>query len=200
MDTTLQRKILLASASPRRRELLNQIGVQHDVLAVDVDETSRAGESPEVFVQRLAMEKAAAGFLRQTHSPQLSALGADTIVLLGDQILGKPKDKKDGYAMLKSLSGETHQVFTAVALANAQKSLCLLNRSKVTFRTLSDLEIEAYWDSGEPADKAGGYAIQGLAAVFIRKLEGSYSGVMGLPLFETAELLKDFGINLLNKD
>ncbi|MBI3188642.1 MAG: septum formation inhibitor Maf [Gammaproteobacteria bacterium] len=197
MDTQQQVKILLASASPRRRELLSQIGVQYDVLAVNVDETARAGESPEVFVQRLAMEKAAAGFLRQTGSPPLSALGADTIVLLGDQILGKPKDKKDGCAMLKSLSGETHQVFTAVALANAQKNLCLLNRSKVTFRTLTDAEIEAYWDSGEPADKAGGYAIQGLAAVFIRKLEGSYTGVMGLPLFETAELLKDFGIELL---
>ena len=197
MDTNTQAKILLASASPRRRELLNQIGVPHDVLAVDVDEAARAGESPEVFVQRLAMEKAAAGFLRQDSANKLLSLGADTIVLLGDQILGKPKDKNDGYAMLKSLSGETHQVFTAVAMANADKSLSLLSRSKVTFRTLTDEEIAAYWDSGEPLDKAGGYAIQGLAAQFIRKLDGSYSGVMGLPLFETAELLKDFGMRIL---
>ena len=197
MDTNTQAKILLASASPRRRELLNQIGVPHDVLAVDVDEAARAGESPEVFVQRLAMEKAAAGFLRQDSANKLLSLGADTIVLLGDQILGKPKDKNDGYAMLKSLSGETHQVFTAVAMVNADKSLSLLSRSKVTFRTLADEEIAAYWDSGEPLDKAGGYAIQGRAAQFIRKLEGSYSGVMGLTLFETAELLKDFGVHIL---
>ena len=117
--------------------------------------------------------------------------------MLGDQILGKPKDKNESCATLKLLSGETHQVFTAVAMADADKSLCLLSRSKVTFRVLTDEEITAYWASGEPADKAGGYAIQGRAAVFIRKLEGSYSGVMGLPLFETAELLKDFGIVLL---
>lgn len=197
MDTNLHDKILLASASPRRRELLDQIGVQHDVLAVDVDEATRVGEVPEVYVQRLALEKAAAGFLRQTTTPKMPALGADTIVLLGDKILGKPKNQADGYAMLKLLSGETHQVFTAVAMATAEKSLCLLSRSKVSFRTLTDDEIAAYWNSGEPADKAGGYAIQGRAAQFIRKLEGSYTGVMGLPLFETAELLKDFGMVLL---
>lgn len=200
MDTQQQAIILLASASPRRRELLNQIGVQHDVLAVDVDETPRAGESPEMYVQRLAMEKAAAGYLRQSHTPKLPSLGADTIVLLGDKILEKPADKEHGCAMLKMLAGETHQVFSAVAMANAEKSLCLLNRSKVTFRKMSDAEIESYCDTGESLDKAGGYAIQGKAAQFICKLEGSYSGVMGLPLFETAELLKDFGINLLNKD
>lgn len=194
MDTQQQAIILLASASPRRRELLNQIGVQHDVLAVDVDETSRAGESPEMYVQRLAMEKASAGYLRQIRTPKLPALGADTIVLLGDKILEKPADKEQGCAMLKMLSGETHQVFTAVAVANAEKSLCLLNRSKVTFRKMSDAEIESYWNTGESLDKAGGYAIQGKAAQFICKLEGSYSGVMGLPLFETAELLKDFAI------
>jgi len=197
METKIHDKILLASASPRRRELLNQIGVQHDVLAVNIDEASRSGESPEVYVQRVAMEKAAAGYLRQMGSIKLPSLGADTIVLLADQILGKPKDKNESCATLKLLSGETHQVFTAVAMADADKSLCLLSRSKVTFRVLTDEEITAYWASGEPVDKAGGYAIQGLAAAFIRKLEGSYSGVMGLPLFETAELLKDFGVFIL---
>ena len=197
METKIHDKILLASASPQRRELLNQIGVQHDVLAVNIDEASRSGESPEVYVQRVAMEKAAAGYLRQMGSIKLPSLGADTIVLLADQILGKPKDKNESCATLKLLSGETHQVFTAVAMADADKSLCLLSRSKVTFRVLTDEEITAYWASGEPVDKAGGYAIQGLAAAFIRKLEGSYSGVMGLPLFETAELLRDFGVFIL---
>lgn len=196
MDIT-KPQILLASASPRRRELLNQIGVAHDVLVVDIGEEPRNGESAEMLVQRLALEKAAAGFLRQTHMPPLPTLGADTIVLLGDKIINKPKDKNDGMAMLKSLSGETHQVFTAVAVVNAQKNLCLLSRSKVTFRQLSEAEIEAYWNTGEPKDKAGGYGVQGLGAIFVRKIEGSFSGIMGLPLFETAELLKEFGVNAL---
>lgn len=197
VETKPQVKILLASASPRRRELLSQIGVQHEVLLVDVDEAPRAGESAEILVQRLALEKAAAGFLHQNYVPPLPALGADTIVLLGDKIINKPVDKADGIAMLKSLSGETHQVFTAVALVDAQKSLCLVNRSKVTFRKLTDADIENYWNTGEPLGKAGGYGIQGMAAQFISKIEGSYTGVMGLPLYETAELLKDFGVDLL---
>ncbi len=191
-----QAQIILASASPRRRELLDQLGVRYEVVPVDADETPKTGESPEAFVERLATEKACAGFLKQGDR-RLPALGSDTIVLVGDRILGKPKDKDDAIAMLKSLSGETHQVFTAVALANAEQTRCLLSRSKVSFRALDDSEIEAYWASGEPADKAGAYGIQGKAAQFIKRLDGSYSGVMGLPLYETAELLKHFGITLL---
>ena len=195
MNNNNPAQIILASASPRRRELLDQLGIAYETLPVDIDETPLAGESPEAYVERLAMEKACAGFLKGER--RLPALGSDTIVLSGERILGKPRDHDDAVAMLKLLSGETHQVFTAVAMADADQTLCLLNRSKVSLRTLSDSEIEAYWNSGEPADKAGAYAIQGKAAQFIKRVDGSYSGVMGLPLYETAELLKHFGIKLL---
>lgn len=190
-------KITLASASPRRRELLDQIGVQYDVLPVDIDESHRSGESDEAYVQRLAIEKARAGFNRQeTEQP---VLGSDTIVVVDQQILGKPKGKADGLAMLSALSAKEHQVMTAVAMVDAQQELCLLNTSRVCFRALSPAEIEVYWNTGEPVDKAGGYGIQGLAAQFIQRLDGSYSGVMGLPLFETAQLLNKFGMMLLSK-
>ena len=189
-------QIILASASPRRRELLDQLGISYEAQPVDADETPKPGEAPEAFVERLALEKACAGFLKCDR--RLPALGSDTIVIAGERILGKPRDRDDAIDMLKLLSGETHQVFTAVAMANAEKTRCLMSRSKVSFRTLKDSEIEAYWNSGEPADKAGAYAIQGKAAQFIKRLDGSYSGVMGLPLYETAELLKEFGITLLD--
>jgi len=189
-------KITLASASPRRRELLDQIGVAYDVLPVDIDESHQPGESDEAYVQRLAIEKARTGFSRQgTEQP---VLGSDTIVVLEQQILGKPRDKADGLAMLSALSAKEHQVMTAVAMVSAEQELCLLNISRVSFRALSSTEIEVYWKSGEPADKAGGYGIQGLAAQFIQRLDGSYSAVMGLPLFETAQLLEKFGITLLS--
>jgi nucleoside triphosphate pyrophosphatase len=194
-------KIILASSSPRRRELLDQIGVKYDVLPVDIDESLQVGESDETYVQRLAIEKAQAGFNRQKNAEgtEQAVLGSDTIVVLEHQILGKPRDKQDGLAMLSALSAKEHQVMTAVAMVNADQQICLLNISKVCFRALSSVEIEAYWNTGEPADKAGAYGIQGLAAQFIQRLDGSYSGVMGLPLFETTQLLKEFGIKLLSK-
>ena len=188
-------QIILASASPRRRELLDQISVSYEVLPVDIDETADPGEAAEDFVKRLALEKAQAGYKKQRNS--LPVLGSDTIVILNEQILGKPKNKKDGLSMLAGLSGHEHQVLTAVAMVDAEQSQCLLNTSHVFFRPLSEREIEAYWNTGEPVDKAGSYGIQGIAAQFIERLNGSYSGVMGLPLFETAQLLSFFGVNTL---
>ena len=188
-------QVILASASPRRRELLDQIGVRYEVFAVDIDESLRAGESPEDFVVRLALEKAEAGFDR--HPSGLPVLGSDTIVLLNKDILCKPADEQQGLQMLSALSGQMHEVLTAVAMVQKDHREYLLSTSKVYFRAMSGEEIQAYWNTGEPADKAGAYGIQGLAAQFIERLDGSYSGVMGLPLFETAELLKKFGIRML---
>lgn len=189
------KQITLASASPRRQQLLDQIGVHYQLLPVDIDETPESNESALDFVCRLAQEKAQAGYQRQ--SQQQPVLGADTIVVLNGRILGKPQSREHGLAMLTALSGNSHEVITAVAMVDGERSECSVSRSNVYFRKLNQIEIEAYWNSGEPADKAGGYGIQGLAAQFIERLDGSYSGVMGLPLFETAELLKQFGIELL---
>ena len=187
-------RLYLASSSPRRRELLTQIGVSYQVISIDVPEQRSAGESPADYAQRLALEKARAGHLAAEDS-SIPVLGADTVVVLDDMVLEKPKDKSDGLAMLETLSGKTHEVLSAVALVG-EKEKIILNRSRVSFRETTAQEREAYWETGEPKDKAGGYAIQGLAAVFISKLEGSFSGVMGLPLFETAELLKEFKIEM----
>jgi septum formation protein len=184
--------IYLASASPRRRELLKQIGIESKFVPVDVDETPKTGEPPTDYVLRLAHAKAEAANRLLDHPP-LPILAADTAVVLGDQILGKPRNRSRGIDMLRQLSGTRHEVLTAVVLI-ADKVETRLSRSLVTFRKISDREARGYWDSGEPGDKAGGYAIQGQAAVFISGLSGSYSGVMGLPLFETAELLQNVGI------
>ena len=187
-------QIILASASPRRRQLLDQIGVSCQVMPVDIDETVKVGESAEDFVTRLALEKASTGYQRsETKRP---VLGSDTIVLLNNQILGKPENRAHAIQMLSSLSGHSHQVLTAVAMLSEDKKQCLLSTSSVFFRQLSEDEIQSYWETGEPVDKAGAYAIQGLAAQFIERLDGSYSGVMGLPLFETAQLLKAFGVTI----
>jgi len=191
--TTPEAVVYLASLSPRRQELLQQIGVHYEVLPVDVDETPAAGENAEDYAQRLALAKAGAGWSSLAEKKRLPVLGADTVVVANGTIMGKPRDRQQAIAMLQALSGSTHEVLTAVALV-AEYSLVCLNISRVTFRTLSLSECEAYWETGEPADKAGAYAIQGLGAVFIARLEGSYSGVMGLPLFETAELLQESGI------
>lgn len=181
--------LYLASASPRRRELLDQIAVRYRTLAVNVDESRRAGEPPELYVLRLALDKARAGRARLAPDDYRPVLGADTAVVIDGDILGKPRDRDHALAMLARLSGTTHHVYTGVALAG-QVEDSRLSVSTVRFRPLTLAECAAYWQTGEPADKAGAYAIQGRGAVFIARLEGSYSGVMGLPLYETAELLE----------
>ena len=188
--------IYLASRSPRRRELLRQIGVAYRLLDIEVDERVRGGESPSDYVLRVSQDKAVAGLEACRQAERLPVLAADTCVVAGERMLGKPADREEGLWMLRQLSGATHRVYTAVALDNGRLA-ARLSVSEVSFRTLSEMEMAAYWASGEPADKAGGYAVQGLAAQFIRELRGSYSGVMGLPLFETAELLREAGIELL---
>ena len=189
-------KLLLASQSPRRRELLQQLGIGHRTLHVAVDEAVRPDESAATYVTRLAAEKAWAGWRAQPENGPCIVLAADTAVVVDGQILGKPRDKDDGVAMLALLSGRTHEVYTGVALVDGEQHTAL-SRSQVSFRSITPNEALAYWQSGEPADKAGGYAIQGLGALFISRLEGSYSGVMGLPLFETADLLQRIGFPLL---
>jgi len=185
--------LTLASVSPRRRELLEQIGVTHLVSAADIDETVRPGEAPADYVVRMACAKARA--VRE-RGGELPVLAADTIVVIDGLILGKPRDRADCVAMLGRLSGRTHQVLTAVALASAAGVAFRVSASAVRFRTVTTAECAAYWESGEPRDKAGGYAIQGRGALFIEHLSGSFSGVMGLPLYETGELLTAAGIAL----
>jgi septum formation protein len=185
--------LILASASPRRRELLEQIGVPHEVLAVDVDESPLPGESPEQLVCRLARDKAVAG--RALSAATRPVLGADTLVVLGGQVFGKPRDAADAMRTLQALSGQVHTVMTAVALAMPDGALLeTLSQTEVRMRPLSPAEILGYWSSGEPAGKAGAYAIQGRGAAFIEHIRGSYSGVMGLPLYETARLLQAQGL------
>ena len=187
--------LYLASASPRRRELLRQIGVAYRRLPVEVDETPLPGESPGDYVARLALAKARTGWRTLGRRTPRPVLGADTAVVVDAVILGKPRDRDEGLAMLARLSGREHQVLSAVALATGARETVKVQESQVRFRELTATECAAYWNSGEPLDKAGGYAIQGRAATFIAELRGSYSGVMGLPLFETTELLREFGIS-----
>jgi len=186
--------LYLASGSPRRHELLAQIGVPFVSLNPSIDETPLPGEAPNAYVERLARAKAAAGLASLNNPTNAVVLGADTAVILDGRILGKPRDRADALAMLLALSGCEHQVLTAVALAADERCEVRVVSSRVGFRSLSRAEAEAYWATGEPSDKAGGYAIQGLAAVFIEHLHGSYSAVVGLPLCETALLLSEFGI------
>jgi|SRR5580704_17666485 septum formation protein len=183
--------LCLASASPRRRTLLEQIGVAHVVRSADLDETPRPLESPRDYVERVAAAKACAIW---SADPALPVLGADTTVVVDGAMFGKPRGRAQGLAMLASLSGREHEVLSAVALADARGVAIAVSASTVRFRALTAEECSAYWDSGEPHDKAGAYAIQGLAAAFIESLHGSYSGVMGLPLFETAQLLRSAGV------
>jgi septum formation protein len=181
-------RIVLASASPRRRELLQQLGVPHEVLAVDVDEKPLPGEPAEQLVKRLALAKAQAGLrLAGTARP---VLGSDTVVVVDEVVYGKPLDRPDGLSMLAALSGRTHQVMTAVALATAAEVAHRLSCTEVTMCRITPADAAAYWETGEPQGKAGGYAIQGRGALFIERISGSYSGVMGLPLYETAQLLQ----------
>jgi len=185
--------VYLASASPRRRELLQQLGVRFAVCVADVPETLQPDETPHSFVQRLALEKANKVWQSLSPAQRRPVIGADTVVTIDEHILGKPDSREHALEMLGILSGRTHEVLTGVAVVSQQHSVCV-NVSAVRFRVLDPAEIEAYWLTGEPADKAGAYAIQGYAAAFIEHLSGSYSGVMGLPLYETSNLLKQQGI------
>ena len=184
--------LILASASPRRRELLDQIGVAWRAHPGDVEEIPRAGESPEDFALRMAVTKARAA--HDAVPGHLPVLGADTVVSIDGDILGKPRDREDALDMLGRLSGRTHTVLSAVALLHQGGCHQALSTTRVCFRDLSPDDRRAYWASGEPADKAGAYGIQGLGALFVAHIEGSYSGVVGLPLFETGELLRRCGL------
>ncbi|HEY3326907.1 MAG TPA: Maf family protein [Novimethylophilus sp.] len=192
-------KIYLASRSPRRGELLRQIGVAFDVLPSDVDESVHPGEAPEHYVLRLAREKAEACAERIAADglPDLPILAADTTVCADGEILGKPERDEDACAMLRRMSDRWHTVHTGIALAHRGRIEVAISSTQVEVAPLSAAEIAAYVASGEPRDKAGGYGIQGLAGAFIRRIEGSFSGVMGLPVYETAQLLKKSGLNVL---
>lgn len=194
-NDSVTRMIGLASMSPRRRELLEQINVYYRQIIVNVDETPLAQETPEAYVTRLALAKACAG--RLATQSAYPVLGADTAVVAQGLVLGKPVDEADAKFMLTRLSGQSHQVMSAVAVVTPVLERVRVNISQVYFRTLTEAEIDAYVATGEPLDKAGAYAIQGLGSIFIEHLQGSYSGVMGLPLYETATLLSEVGITIL---
>ena len=204
---TIAPRIYLASKSPRRRDLLRQIGVNFDVLTFrsgergedpDVDETPLPGEVVERYVERLALAKAQAGVRRVRWRKLLPqpVLSADTTLELDGEIIGKPRDSADAHAILARLSGRSHRVLTAVAVSDGERTRSRLSTSEVRFRTLSEHDIRRYIATGEPMDKAGAYGIQGHAAIFIEEIRGSYSGIMGLPLFDTAALLDVFGYPL----
>lgn len=186
-------QLYLASKSPRRREILRSIGIEFEQIKVTTNESPLPGESAEELVLRLAIAKAeaAAGL---SH-----VLGSDTVVVLDDCILGKPTDADNAVNMLLALSGRSHLVLTGVALRTPEGTRSVLSKTDVRFREIERDEAIAYWHSGEPADKAGGYGIQGLGGIFVESISGSYSGVMGLPVFETVELLKSAGIEVLAK-
>ncbi len=190
----MQPLLHLASMSPRRSELLTQIGVGHSIIKVDVDETQQPGEKPDEYVLRLAQEKAIAGQKAlSTPKPSL-VLAADTSVVVDGRILGKPRDRENALEMMQLLSDRSHWVYSGVTLAG-ETVASSLSSSQVSFCKITPAQALAYWESGEPADKAGGYGIQGLGAIFITRIEGSFSGVMGLPLYETAQLLTQAGID-----
>ncbi len=196
MVSAAQPALILASQSPRRRELLQQLGLSFRVAVADIDESLKAGEQPSDYVTRMAIEKVSA--IAAELGRPLPILGADTSVVVDEVVLGKPGDPQQAAAMLSRLSGRSHWVLSAVAVMPCSgETCCLLNITEVNFRELDRAEIDAYIDTGEPMDKAGAYGIQGLAASFISSIKGSYSGVMGLPLFETARLLKKVGIAVL---
>lgn len=188
-------QLVLASQSPRRRELLAQLGLRFEVLVEAVEERARSGESPADYAHRIALEKALA--VQGVHRPAVPVLGADTDVVLGQEILGKPRDEADALRMLAALAGREHQVYSAVAVIRGSEVETALSVTQVVFGVISEDSARAYWATGEPAGKAGAYAIQGLGAQFVREIRGSYTGVVGLPLFETCGLLARFGIHPL---
>ena len=197
---TASAQVILASASPRRRELLEQIGVRAIVQSVDIDESRKPGEPVKEYVQRLAMEKAERGFATIKNSQKLPVVGSDTIVVIDGIVLGKPEDRQQAKEMLQQLSGQIHTVLTSVAIVTEDKKVIDTSSSEVLFNKLELQEIEDYVATGEADDKAGSYAIQGLAAQFVKNLNGSFSAVMGLPLFETVQLLKQCGIDPLSNN
>jgi len=186
-------QLVLASASPRRAELLRALGLELIVDAPSIDERARDGELPAALAARLAIAKASVVARRRRDA--LPVLGADTVVVLDGASLGKPVDRDDGIAMLLRLSGRTHDVITAVAVALADRVESSTSISQVTFRVIEHDEASAYWATGEPRDKAGGYGIQGVGGIFVRHIEGSYSGIVGLPVAPTESLLRAFGVN-----
>jgi septum formation protein len=194
---TIAPQLILASASPRRAALLRQLGLHFVIQPSDLDETPLAGESAEAMVRRLALAKArAAAAANAAHaSADLPALGADTTVVCDGAMLGKPIDRADGLAMLAQLSGRRHDVLTAIALVHGDRVEVAMSISRVFFRHVHESEAAAYWATGEPRDKAGGYGIQGIGGIFVRRIEGSFSGIAGLPLAETEALLQTFGVN-----
>lgn len=189
--------VYLASRSPRRQELLRQIGVEFETVRVEVEEAVLADETPQNMVCRLALAKARAGLAALGGQARGPVLGSDTAVVLDEEIFGKPANRAQGLAMLARLSGRCHRVMSAIALVGPGLEEVRLNITEVCFRETTDQERQACWDSGEPTDKAGAYGIQGLAAIFVKNINGSYSGVMGLPLYETAELLAQAGMGVL---
>ncbi|WP_432648892.1 Maf family protein [Methylomarinum roseum] len=191
----MTKQIVLASASPRRRELLDQIGVSYRVHVVDIDETPLLNELPRAYVTRIAAEKSAACCSQLNVGKPV--LAADTAVVVQGRIMGKPQDFEHARQMLELLSGQTHQVYSAVSVRGDNRHEQAVSITDVTFRALTGNEIKAYWRTGEPRDKAGAYAIQGFASIFIQSIKGSFSGVVGLPLFETAQLLERQGIKII---
>ena len=189
--------LYLASASPRRRELLEQIGLFPEAIPTDVDESAMPNEAPAELVARLALGKARSGLSSIGTPTGALVIGADTIVVLENTVFGKPVQREDALSMLSRLSGRTHCVMTAVALCDATGHVQASSVTKVSMRPISADEMRVYWDTGEPIDKAGAYAIQGLGAQFVSGIRGSYSGVVGLPLYETAALLSSRGIKLI---
>lgn len=192
-------KIYLASRSPRRRALLDQVGLGHEVIEVDVDESAHGELAPSARAEQLAVDKAQAGWRAAARTRELPVLAADTLIEFEGEVFGKPRDREAALDMLSRLAGHAHWVHTGVAVCAGQRCESTVNRTRVTMRSSSAAERLAYWNTGEPRDKAGGYAVQGLGAVFVEAIHGSYSGVVGLPLCDAVQLLARFGIELLHE-
>ena len=186
--------LYLASKSPRRRELLARLGLSFGLLDLDIPEQRQPGEPAEEYVRRVAREKAGAGLLTVVGNPTAVVLGSDTEVILDDEVFGKPRDDADARSMLRRLAGRTHAVVSAVSLVSPSRETQVVSVSQVTFDPIDDAQIDAYLATGEHVGKAGAYAIQGAAEAFVARLDGSFSGVMGLPLRETSRLLREFGL------
>jgi septum formation protein len=188
---SMPKSVFLASTSPRRAELLAQLGITFEVVNAPVEEVALPGEQADSFVRRMAIEKALDGF-NKVAGTKVWVIGGDTLVKVGDSVLTKPRNQADAMRMWRLLSGRTHQVLSAVAVVYDGEVACALNETQVSFAPMTEADMLSYWASGEPQDKTGAYAIQGLGARFIADLRGSYSAVMGLPLFELTQLLKRF--------